>query len=102
MVNGYAGAMATNLVIPRGVDRTEVVFDSPFADVSPGPAPPIRASIEVSERIQSEDVAVCTSVQQGLRSGVYEAGRLSVRREAGEHLFHCLLYDEPIAGLPGR
>ena len=30
-------------------------------------------------------------VQRGLGSRAYEAGRLSVRREAGEHLFHRLL-----------
>jgi choline monooxygenase len=30
-------------------------------------------------------------VQRGLNSQAYLAGRLSVRREAGEHLFHRLL-----------
>jgi len=30
-------------------------------------------------------------VQRGLPSRAYGAGRLSVRREAGEHLFHRLL-----------
>jgi choline monooxygenase len=30
-------------------------------------------------------------VQRGLKSRAYGAGRLSVRREAGEHLFHRLL-----------
>ena len=30
-------------------------------------------------------------VQRGLGSRAYQAGRLSVRREAGEHLFHRLL-----------
>ena len=32
------------------------------------------------------------SVQRGLRSRAYTSGRLSVRREAGEHLFHRLLH----------
>jgi choline monooxygenase len=45
----------------------------------------------VSEQIQDEDVSICVSVQRGLRSRAYDAGRLSVRREAGEHLFHRLL-----------
>jgi len=31
-------------------------------------------------------------VQRGLSSRAYIAGRLSVRREAGEHLFHRLLH----------
>jgi choline monooxygenase len=44
-------------------------------------------------------VAICASVQRGLRSRAYTAGRLSVRREAGKHLFHQLLYDDLKAGL---
>ncbi|HEY7783870.1 MAG TPA: aromatic ring-hydroxylating dioxygenase subunit alpha [Pyrinomonadaceae bacterium] len=92
MVNCYAGAMDTNLVIPRGVDQTEVIFDFYFPDVSPDALKHNRASIEVGQRIQDEDVAICKSVQSGLSSRAYNAGRLSVRREAGEHLFHRLLY----------
>jgi choline monooxygenase len=93
MINCYGGAMDTNLVIPRGIDRTDVIFDFYFADVdvSDGARAANMASIAVSEQIQDEDVAICVSVQRGLRSGVYDAGRLSVRREAGEHLFHRLL-----------
>jgi len=33
-------------------------------------------------------------VQRGLDPRAYHAGRLSVRREAGEHLFHRLLYSD--------
>jgi choline monooxygenase len=44
-------------------------------------------------------VAICESVQRGLSSRAYTAGRLSVRREAGEHLFHRLLYEDLITGL---
>jgi choline monooxygenase len=92
MINCYAGAMDTNLVIPRGLDQTEVIFDFYFIDVSAEALEHNRASIEVGQRIQDEDVAICKSVQQGLGSRAYNAGRLSVRREAGEHLFHRLLY----------
>jgi choline monooxygenase len=98
MINCYGGAMDTNLVIPRGVDRTEVIFDFYFRDVSGQGRARNRASIEVSEQIQQEDVAICASVQRGLSSRAYTAGRLSVRREAGEHLFHRLLYDDLKAG----
>lgn len=91
MINCYGQAMDTNLVIPRGVDRTEVVFDFYFADVSAGARAANLESIAVSEQIQQEDVGICESVQRGLRSRAYGAGRLSVRREAGEHLFHRLL-----------
>ena len=83
--------MDTNLVIPRGVDRTEVIFDFYFADVSAAARAANLDSIAISEQIQDEDVAICESVQRGLKSRAYGAGRLSVRREAGEHLFHRLL-----------
>ncbi len=91
MINWYEGAMDTNLVIPRGVDKTEVIFDFYFADVSQSARERNRASIAVGQRIQDEDTEICKSVQRGLNSQAYTAGRLSVRREAGEHLFHRLL-----------
>jgi choline monooxygenase len=94
MINSYQGAMDTNLVIPRGVDKTEVIFDFYFPDTSAAARERNRQSIEVGQRIQDEDVAICKSVQRGLRSRAYTAGRLSVRREAGEHLFHRLLYED--------
>jgi choline monooxygenase len=99
MINCYADTMDTNLVIPRGPDRTEVIFDFYFAEVSEAARSRNLESIAISEQIQDEDVAVCASVQRGLHSRAYEAGRLSVKREAGEHLFHQLLYDDLMSGL---
>jgi choline monooxygenase len=99
MVNWYEGVMDTNLVLPRGVDQTEVIFDFYFPDVSEAARERNRASIDVGQRIQDEDTAICKSVQRGLASRAYGAGRLSVRREAGEHLFHRLLYADLKAGL---
>ena len=89
MLNWYEGTMDTNLVLPLGPDHTLVIFDFYFAEN--WPVERVRQSIEVSDRIQAEDVAICEAVQRGLRSRAYNAGRLSVRREAGEHLFHRLL-----------
>jgi choline monooxygenase len=92
MINAYGDAMDTNLVIPLGVDKTEVLFDFYFADVSEAARAHNEASIAIADRIQAEDVGICRSVQRGLASRAYTAGRLSVRREAGEHLFHRLLH----------
>jgi choline monooxygenase len=93
MINWYDGVMDTNLVIPRGVDQTEVIFDFYFPDVvSEEARARNHASVAVGQRIQDEDTAICKSVQRGLSSRAYHAGRLSVRREAGEHLFHRLLH----------
>jgi len=99
MINAYEGVMDTNLVLPMGVDRCAVVFDYYFADVSKKAAPHHRASIKVSEKVQDEDMAICDAVQRGLASRAYVAGRLSVRREAGEHLFHRLLHADLMSGL---
>ncbi|MCU1268194.1 MAG: Choline monooxygenase [Acidobacteria bacterium] len=100
MINCYEGLMDTNLVIPRGVDKTEVIFDFYFPDVTDAAERTRnRASIEVGQRIQDEDVAICKSVQRGLHSRAYDEGRLSVRREAGEHLFHRLLHADLKRGL---
>jgi len=45
-------------------------------------------------------VAVATTVaaDRPLRSRAYETGRLSVRREGGEHLFHQLLHADLTSG----
>lgn len=91
MINVYQGVMDTNLVLPMGVDKTQVIFDFYFDDVSPERETRNADSVAVSDKIQDEDVGICESVQRGLNSRAYNAGRLSVRREAGEHLFHRLL-----------
>jgi len=91
MINLYAGYMDTNLVLPDGVDRCKVIFDFYFDVVSEATAERNRQSTSVGERVNDEDVGICESVQRGLHSRAYGAGRLSIRREAGEHLFHRLL-----------
>jgi choline monooxygenase len=92
MMNAYSGVMDTNLVLPLGVDKCAVIFDYYFSDISGTAQQHHRESIAVSEKVQDEDMAICDSVQRGLSSRAYVAGRLSVRREAGEHLFHRLLH----------
>src|SRR5271163_4536050 len=92
MINAYEGVMDTNLVLPLGVNRCAVIFDYYFADTSAAAETRHKESIAVSEQVQNEDMAICDAVQRGLGSRAYVAGRLSVRREAGEHLFHRLLH----------
>ncbi|MGH9957648.1 MAG: aromatic ring-hydroxylating oxygenase subunit alpha [Pyrinomonadaceae bacterium] len=99
MINSYDGVLDTNLVLPLGVNKTEVIFDFYFPDVSESAREQNRKSIDVGQRIQDEDVGICKSVQSGLNSRAYKSGRLSVRREAGEHLFHRLLHADLKAGL---
>ena len=90
MLNWYDGIMDINIALPLGVDRTLVIFDFFFGGASSDSFR--KQSVDVAERIQDEDIAICESVQRGLASRGYDVGRLSVRREAGEHLFHRLLH----------
>lgn len=99
MLNWYEGYLDTNLVIPLGIDRVKVIFDFYFDDISDARRERNAQSMAVSERIQDEDHAICESVQRGLSSRAYRAGRLSVRREAGENLFHKLLARDLRGGL---
>ncbi len=91
MLNWYEGYLDTNLVLPMGVSRCEVIFDFYFGDISEANMAYVRESMGVSEIVQQEDIVICAGVQRGLSSRAYQAGRLSLRREAGEHLFHRLL-----------
>jgi choline monooxygenase len=91
MINCYEGYMDTNLVIPLDADHCRVIFDFYFSDVSEQRRQHNTQSVEVGNRVQDEDLGICEDVQRGLNSRAYGAGRLSVRREAGEHLFHRLL-----------
>ena len=102
MINTSKGVMDTNLVLPLAVDKCAVVFDYYFADTGAAAEEHNRESIKVAEKVQDEDMAICDSVQRGLASRAYVAGRLSVRREAGEHLFHRLLHADLTRGFAQR
>jgi len=91
MINCYEGYMDTNLVLPIDVDHCRVIFDFYFGDISEAAQAYNQQSVAVGARVQEEDLGICEDVQRGLKSRAYGAGRLSVRREAGEHLFHRLL-----------
>jgi len=91
MINVYEGVMDTNLVLPVAPDKTQVIFDFFFDELGPEHEARNAESVAVSDKVQDEDVGICESVQRGLHSRAYRAGRLSVRRESGEHLFHRLL-----------
>ena len=99
MINCYEGYMDTNLVLPLDADHCRVVFDFYFADVSDARREYNTQSVAVGARVQDEDLDICEAVQRGLKSRAYGAGRLSVRREAGEHLFHRLLAADLKSGL---
>jgi choline monooxygenase len=92
MLNVYPDNYSTNLIIPIGPERTLTIFEWYFRDPErPEVQEKIRQTVEFSDEIQIEDIAICQAVQRGLRSRRYTSGRYSVKRENGVHHFHGLL-----------
>lgn len=94
MLNVYPDNYSTNLILPLAPERTLTVFEWYFDDpASERAQEALRRTVEFSDEIQLEDIAICEAVQRGLRSRTYAQGRYSVRRENGVHHFHGLLAD---------
>ncbi len=95
MLNIYQGQMQTNVVLPRGHDQCEVIFEwyahEPPADTATDPA--WSRLMAFSDEIQAEDISICERVQKNLRSRSYDRGRYSPARESGVHHFHSLLHE---------
>ena len=88
MLNIYPDNLSGNIILPLGPDRTLTIFEW-FAYTGEVE----QATIDFSDEIQREDIAVCESVQRGLHSRNYNQGRFSAKRENGVHHFHGLLYE---------
>ncbi len=87
MLNVYPWGLSVNVVRPRAVDRTVVSFLTYVRDaerLGRGAGADLHA-------VEMEDEAVVQSVQRGVRSRLYRAGRYSPTRETGVHHFHRLL-----------
>ncbi len=94
MLNILPGRLQTNRIVPLGVDRCRVEFDTYYLDPSaPESITRREADIAFSDEVQIEDITICEDVQRGLASGSYVAGRLNPLRESGVHHFHELLRD---------
>jgi choline monooxygenase len=93
MLNILPGRLQTNQVIPLGIDRCRVLFDSYYAPGDNGDADDARrdADLAFSDEVQHEDLGICEDVQRGFASGSYEPGRLNPLRESGVHHFHEML-----------
>jgi choline monooxygenase len=102
MLNRYGPCLDTNHVVPLGPDRCEVRYEFFFEEgAGVDAASFIAESIEQSAVTQREDIAICESVQLGLRSKGYDRGRYAPQVEIGEHHFHCLLAESYRRALDG-
>ncbi|KAL5549818.1 hypothetical protein UlMin_005049 [Ulmus minor] len=92
MINRYGPWMDTNLVLPLGADKCQVVFDWFLETSLKDDKAFIETSLNDSEKVQIEDVVLCEGVQRGLRSPAYQVGRYAPAVENAMHHFHCLLH----------
>jgi choline monooxygenase len=104
MLNRYGPALDSNLVLPKGPDRCDVIFDFFFDESVASDQAFVDASVSQSETTQREDMSVSESVQVGLRSGAYETGPYAAAVEQGTLHFHQLVAADLRAavGLPAR
>ena len=99
MLNRYGPILDANWVVPLGPERCEVVFDYWFQDDQSDAARRfIDVSLEASDDVQQEDVAISESVQRGVRSSSYDQGRYAPKVEIGMFHFHRLLAQDLRAG----
>ncbi|MFZ9028622.1 MAG: SRPBCC family protein, partial [Crocinitomicaceae bacterium] len=87
MFNFYPWGLSLNIVKPISKNRTKVsfityVYDESKIDQGAG---------AVLDKVEREDEFVVESVQKGLQSRYYKAGRFSPTMEQGVHYFHQLL-----------
>jgi len=87
MLNCYPDNVSLNIVIPLAPEHTRAVFEW-YLPEKDHDAPSAKASVEFSDQIQLEDMAICEAVQKNLRSRSYSRGRFSVKQERGVHAFH--------------
>jgi choline monooxygenase len=78
-------------VLPLEKNKSVVIFDYLYDDISESAVEKIKADIVYSDKVQAEDIQICEHVQKGLESKAYHKGRFSVDCEAGVHHFQSLL-----------
>ncbi len=89
MFNFYPWGLSVNIVKPVSVNLTRVSFLSYVYDESKL----AMYAINMIDRTEREDEEVVESVQRGLKSRFYTAGRYSPKRESCVHHFHRLIQE---------
>ncbi|KAJ6331808.1 hypothetical protein OIU76_010235 [Salix suchowensis] len=75
MINRYGPWMDTNLVLPLGPRKCQVIFDYFIETHLKDDKDFIERSLVDSERVQIEDTKLCEGVQRGLETPAYSSGR---------------------------
>jgi len=87
MLNCYPDNVSLNIVLPLGTDRSRAIFEW-YLPEEAFDSKTARDSVDFSDQIQIEDIAICETVQKNLHSRSYERGRYSAKQEQGVHAFH--------------
>jgi len=87
----FNGGMNTSRINPLGVDRTELIYDFYFADVSDAAGDARQETIENNMAVIEQDFDICIHTHQNYLSGGYQPGPLSPRHEKGVYLFQKLV-----------
>ena len=83
--------MNTSRINPLGVDRTELIYDFYFADVSDATSNKRQETIQRNITVIEQDFDICMHTHQNYLSGGYQPGPLSPRHEKGVYLFQELV-----------
>lgn len=89
MFNFYPWGLSVNVVHPMSLTSTKISFYSYVYDESKLD----KGAGSGLDKVELEDEEVVESVQKGVLSKFYKAGRFSPKREKGVHHFHRLLAD---------
>ncbi|MCS6968906.1 MAG: aromatic ring-hydroxylating dioxygenase subunit alpha [Cytophagales bacterium] len=87
MLNFYPWGLSVNVVKPLQLNLCKVSFITYVYD----PQRFTQTVAAQTDKVEREDEAVVESVQQGIYSRFYKAGRYSPRYETGVHHFHQLI-----------
>jgi len=83
----FPGGFAVERWLPRGHDKTELIFEYFFDD----DAKDVEEIVKFSEEVADEDGRVVEHVQRNLNAGMYNTGFLSPKWEHALGVFHKLV-----------
>jgi choline monooxygenase len=90
-MNIYPTGMNIERMVPMGPNRTKLIYNFFFEDVSAEAEPRIAAAMAAALQVTQEDVRICEAVQRNLDAGLYDTGRLSPAQENGVWYFQKLV-----------
>jgi choline monooxygenase len=89
----FSGGMNTSRINPIDHERTELIYNFYFADISAASEAARNDTIARNLAVVREDFEICIETHKNYATGAYSAGPLSPRHEAGVHYFQSRIRD---------